>query len=204
MTGRIICGRTRAARRDRGPRGRHHSRPCRRRRQPAMSFERDGWVGVKVYRVEREDEAEPHAADIDTLGPLRDRIARRYGEDAAQDAIAAYLALRPRPPLSEAGGYCWVVARWRATDKSQQWWNDTHGRLRLIAWDFTESEPPRASTAARQLDRAEAREALHALNSEVVAYYAGLGPRRLRCSKCRRYLQREGATWSCSRKGCRP
>ena len=168
-----------------------------------MSFERDGWVRVKVYRVEREDGAEPHATDIDTLGPLRDRIARRYGEDAAQDAIAAYLALRPRPPLSEAGGYCWVVARWRATDKSQQWWNDTHGRPRLIAWDFMEGEPLTASTRASQLDRAEARETLHALDPEVVAYHAGMGPRRLRCVRCRRYLTRNEAVWSCPRKGCR-
>mgnify|MGYP001583563682 CR=1 FL=1 len=146
------------------------------------------WRGCrrKILHAQRLHEEKLRVLTLDILGPLRDRIARRYGEDAAQDAIAAYLALDPRPPLSEAGGYCWVVARWRATDKGQQWWNDTHGRLRLIAWDFTESEPSTTSTAARQLDRAEAREALHALDPEVVAYHAGMGPRRLRCSKCRR------------------
>ena len=139
---------------------------------------------------------------LDFLGTLQARIAKRYGDDAAQDAIVAYLKRDPRPPVQEAAAYCWNWARWEATSRKiprQFRWADN----RLELWNLRDDDelPKSAHVSAPQLDRLLAREALESLDPQVVAYHAGMGPRRLRCSTCNRYLERQGSTWRCTRGG---
>ena len=110
--------------------------------------------------------------DVDqTLATLRDKLARHYGDDAAQGAILAYWARVPRPPLAQAAAFCWRVAWRHATLPKWRAGVDRKGRVREQVWDYAVSEPAHARTPATQLDRLIAREMLAALPKTLVDHF---------------------------------
>ena len=101
-----------------------------------------------------------------SLQALRNKLASKYGEDAAQEAILALLTCSKR--LENPTGYAYRVAYWQSARVTQRRGSHRPGAPRRVEIPWEEVRGVGWCVQAKQLDKVLAREALEGYDPKVL------------------------------------